>query len=187
MAGESILKNERLSDCCLGSVPIRSSDYIPFFSAKAMASSLEEKLSTMLDSGSALQQQNTDSCVKQSLRSDRPRPHRARAIRTQHPQTSTQQRQEDSRGGPAHQRVLPTLPGVKVDLPLLGAVGPGLHGRLGGHEDAHLARLDVLLGDARHRGDILRKTQRKWPFSRSQSDLKKAAVFGPLHQQLLHP
>ena len=71
-------------------------------------------------------------------------------------QASARRCEEDSRGGPAHQRVLPALPGVKVDLPLLGAVRPGLHGRLGGHEDAHLARLDVLLGNARQRGDILR-------------------------------
>ena len=79
----------------------------------------------------------------------------------EHSQTSTRRHREDSRGGPAHQGVLPALPGVKVDLPLLGAVGPGLHGRLGGHEDAHLARLDVLFGNARQTGDILRANRKK--------------------------
>lgn len=59
------------------------------------------------------------------------------------------------RGGPAHQRVLPALPGVKVHLPLLGVVDARLHGRLGRHEDVNLPCFDVFLGDPGQGGDVL--------------------------------
>lgn len=58
-------------------------------------------------------------------------------------------------GCPAHQRVLPALPGVKVHPPFLGAVNSRLHGGLGGHKDVNFARLDVLLRHPRQRGDVL--------------------------------
>lgn len=62
-----------------------------------------------------------------------------------------------SRGGPAHQWVLPALSGVKIHLPLLGVFDTGLHGIAGGHKDTDFARLNMLLGNASQSCDVLTK------------------------------
>lgn len=62
-----------------------------------------------------------------------------------------------SRGGPAHQLVLPALSGVKIHLPLLGVFDAGLHGIAGGHKDTDFARLDVLLRNASQSRNVLTK------------------------------
>ncbi len=58
------------------------------------------------------------------------------------------------RGGPSHERVLPPLPGLELELPPPDSCRAGLHGVLGRAEDAHQALLDVLLGHPRHLGDV---------------------------------
>lgn len=60
------------------------------------------------------------------------------------------------RGSPAHQRIFPSLPGVKGQLPLACVVDPGLHGCACGHRYEDSAALHVLVGHSRQRHDVLR-------------------------------
>lgn len=46
-----------------------------------------------------------------------------------------------SRGGPAHEGILPALTVIELDLPCVDVVGATLHGILGRHMDAHATLL----------------------------------------------
>lgn len=88
----------------------------------------------------------------------------------------------DLRWGPAHQRVLPPLSGVKVHLPLLGAVDARLHGCFGGDKDVNLAGFDVLLRDPRQSRDVLRekeekKNNRRWRKASFRQETKSEGHF----------
>ncbi len=118
---------------------------LPFFSAKAIASSLVLNASTMLDKGSALD------WGKKSLQT------RFLFWYFKNPDYYD----VHSRGGPAHQWVFPAFPGVKIHLPLLGIFDAWLHGSAGGHKDTDLAGLNMLLGNASQSCDVLAKWGRQ--------------------------
>ena len=60
----------------------------------------------------------------------------------------------DAPGGPPHERVLPALPGVELNLPHVRFVRAGLHGVTRAFEDAHVSVLHVFLGYPGQRGDV---------------------------------
>lgn len=51
-----------------------------------------------------------------------------------------------SRGGPAHEGILPALTIIEFDLPCIDVVGATLHSILGRHMDAYTSLLELLLG-----------------------------------------
>lgn len=51
-----------------------------------------------------------------------------------------------SRGGPAHEGILPALTIIEFDLPCIDVVGATLHSILGRHMDAYTSLLQLLLG-----------------------------------------
>lgn len=59
-----------------------------------------------------------------------------------------------SRGGPAHEGILPALTIIELDLPCVDVVGATLHGILGRHMDAHATLLQLLLRYAGEGADI---------------------------------
>jgi len=58
-------------------------------------------------------------------------------------------------GRPAHERVLPALPRVKLYAPLVCAVGARLHGVLGGGVDTNASGLKLFLRDPGDHRDIV--------------------------------
>lgn len=59
-----------------------------------------------------------------------------------------------SPGGPAHERILPALAVVELDLPGVHVIGAALHCVLGRNMDAHTALPNVLLRNAADRAEI---------------------------------
>lgn len=127
-----------------------------------MASSLEEKLSIMLDKGSALKGKTR--CQTQEVTwSEAHIGHYlcegvSYALQIVKPFYFLR----SLRWGPAHQRVLPALPGVKVQLPRF-VVASRLHGCFGRNKDVNLPCFDVLLRDPCQGGDVLRDRNKAHP------------------------